>query len=125
MQQEIDLQDRIRDELVVEYNSKLADENEKRKIQAKIANVDEKVQALGKISSQSSQESFKLIEALLFDCSGALTLLYCSGKYSLSIHTTSHWFPVLLGLQYCCAQMELTNYHSHSSTDEKDEDPIE
>ena len=125
MQQEIDLQDRIRDELVVEYNSKLADENEKRKIQAKITNVDEKVQALGTISSPSSQESFELIEVLLFNFLGALTLLYCSGKCGLSIYASFHWFTVLLGLQYCCAQMEITSYHSNSSTEEKNDDPID
>ncbi|CAF3407165.1 unnamed protein product [Rotaria sp. Silwood1] len=56
LQQEIDLQDRIRDEMIIEYNSDLTDENAKRKIQAKITNVDEKVQALA-----------------------ALTILYCSG----------------------------------------------
>ncbi|CAF3421485.1 unnamed protein product [Rotaria sp. Silwood1] len=49
LQQEIDLQDRIRDEMIIEYNSDLTDENAKRKIQAKITNVDEKVQALGKL----------------------------------------------------------------------------
>ncbi|CAF1056013.1 unnamed protein product [Rotaria sordida] len=56
LQQEIDLQDRIRDEMIIEYNSELSDENTKRKIQLRIANVDEKVQALA-----------------------ALTILYCSG----------------------------------------------
>ncbi|CAF2410288.1 unnamed protein product [Rotaria sp. Silwood2] len=49
LQQEIDLQDRIRDEMIIEYNSDLTDENAKRKIKAKIANVDEKVQALGRL----------------------------------------------------------------------------
>ena len=34
--------------MIIEYNSELADEQKKRKIQAKIANVDEKVQALGR-----------------------------------------------------------------------------
>jgi hypothetical protein len=48
LQQELDLQDRIRDEMFVEYNSDVIDENTKRKIQARIANVEEKVQALGR-----------------------------------------------------------------------------
>ncbi|CAF2160450.1 unnamed protein product [Rotaria magnacalcarata] len=56
LQQEIDLQDRIRDELIIEYNSELTDEHTKRNIQTKITNVREKVQALA-----------------------ALTILYCSG----------------------------------------------
>ncbi|UJR20987.1 hypothetical protein I4U23_024089 [Adineta vaga] len=56
VQQEINLQDLIRDELIIEMNNNLTDENFKRKIQAKITNVDEKVQALA-----------------------ALTILYCSG----------------------------------------------
>jgi hypothetical protein len=50
LQQELDLQDRIRDEMFVEYNSDVTDENTKRKIQARIANVEEKVQALGRFS---------------------------------------------------------------------------
>ncbi|CAF2131775.1 unnamed protein product [Rotaria magnacalcarata] len=56
LQQEMDLQCQIREEMTHEYENHLTDENEKRKLQAKIANIDEKVQALG-----------------------ALTILYCSG----------------------------------------------
>ena len=47
MQQEIDLQDRIRDEIVLEYNNDQIDENMKRKLQDKLGNIDEKIQALG------------------------------------------------------------------------------
>ncbi|CAF4910246.1 unnamed protein product [Rotaria sp. Silwood1] len=56
LQQEINLQCQIRDELTSECENNLTEENEKRKLRAKIANIDEKVQALG-----------------------ALTILYCSG----------------------------------------------
>ncbi|CAF3220753.1 unnamed protein product [Rotaria socialis] len=56
LQQEMDLQCQIREEMTHEYENRLTDENEKRKLQVKIANIDEKVQALG-----------------------ALTILYCSG----------------------------------------------
>ncbi|CAF1660827.1 unnamed protein product, partial [Adineta ricciae] len=55
-QQDFDLQDKIRDELIIELNNNLADENAKSRIQKEISNVDEKVQALA-----------------------ALTVLYCSG----------------------------------------------
>jgi hypothetical protein len=34
--------------MIMEYNSDVTDENTKRKIQARIANVEEKVQALGR-----------------------------------------------------------------------------
>jgi hypothetical protein len=45
----MDLQCQIREEMTHEYENRLTDENEneKRKLQAKIANIDEKVQALG------------------------------------------------------------------------------
>lgn len=48
MKEELELQDKIRDELIIEYNSDENDENAKRKIQEKITDVGEKVQALGK-----------------------------------------------------------------------------
>ncbi|CAF2649326.1 unnamed protein product [Rotaria sp. Silwood2] len=47
LQQEIDLQCQIRDEMTCECENNSTDENEKRKLRAKIANIDEKVQALG------------------------------------------------------------------------------
>ncbi len=47
LQQDIDLQGQIRDEMIIEFNNTLTDENTKRKIQQKIANIDEKIQALG------------------------------------------------------------------------------
>ncbi|CAF1574677.1 unnamed protein product [Adineta steineri] len=56
VQHEIELQNRIRDELILEYNDHSTDENRKKKIVAAIMKVDEKVQAFG-----------------------ALTLLYCTG----------------------------------------------
>jgi len=56
LQQEIDLQCQIRDEMIRECEQTNIDENEKRKLRAKITNIDDKVQALG-----------------------ALTILYCSG----------------------------------------------
>ncbi|CAF3546872.1 unnamed protein product [Rotaria sordida] len=56
LQQEIDLQCQVRDEMTHECENSLTDENEKRKLRTRIANIDEKVQALG-----------------------ALTILYCSG----------------------------------------------
>ena len=46
-QQDIALQDEIRDELIIELNNNLTDENAKSRIEKKIINVDEKVQALG------------------------------------------------------------------------------
>jgi hypothetical protein len=61
LQQEIDLQCQIRDEMTRDYEKTITDENEKRKLRAKISNIDEKVQALG-----------------------ALTILYCAGKYRLT-----------------------------------------
>ncbi|UJR28537.1 hypothetical protein I4U23_009773 [Adineta vaga] len=56
LQHEFDLQCQIREEMIHECENNVTDENEKRKLRAKIANIDEKVQALG-----------------------ALTILYCSG----------------------------------------------
>lgn len=48
LQQEMDLQYQIREEMTQELEKNSTDENEKRKLRAKIANIDEKVQALGK-----------------------------------------------------------------------------
>lgn len=48
LQQEIDLQCQIRDEMIRECEQTNIDENEKRKLRAKITNIDDKVQALGK-----------------------------------------------------------------------------
>jgi hypothetical protein len=60
--------------MIIECNNNLTDENAKRNIQAKLDNIDEKIQALRKLSlslilSNKSSSS-----------SGALTLFYCSGK---------------------------------------------
>ena len=38
----------MRDELIVEFNHDQIDEHEKRRLQERIASIDEKVQALGK-----------------------------------------------------------------------------
>lgn len=56
LQQEIDLQCQIRDEITHDCENPTTDENEKAKLKAKIANISDKIQALG-----------------------ALTILYCSG----------------------------------------------
>jgi hypothetical protein len=76
LRHEIDLQYQIRDEMTHECENTVIDENEKRKLRAKIANIDEKVQALG------TRDCFSLIIHIFFvySFSGALTILYCSGK---------------------------------------------
>lgn len=51
LQQEMDLQYLIREEMTQDIEKDETDENEKRKLRAKIANIDEKVQALGNRSS--------------------------------------------------------------------------
>ncbi|CAF3640251.1 unnamed protein product [Adineta steineri] len=56
LQHELDLNSHIRGEMLHEYQNVETDENEKRKLREKIANIDEKTQALG-----------------------ALTIFYCSG----------------------------------------------
>jgi hypothetical protein len=67
LQQEIDLQGQIRDEMIIEYNNNnVTDENAKRKIQAKIANVDEKIQALGRFFILYDQMKTK--SSFLFSC---------------------------------------------------------
>jgi hypothetical protein len=41
--------------MIIEFNQDFTDENEKRKIEAKMTNVDEKVQALGKFFTSNYQ----------------------------------------------------------------------
>ncbi len=53
LQQEIDLQGRIRDEMIIEFNNDLTDENTKKKIESKLAHNEEKVQALRKFLSST------------------------------------------------------------------------
>ncbi len=73
LQQEIDLQGQIRDEMIIEYNNNnVTDENAKRKIQAKIANVDEKIQALGRFFI--SYDQMKTRSSFLFSCIDDLLL---------------------------------------------------
>ena len=117
LQQEVQLQERIRDELVVEYNSKLADGNEKRKIQARIANVDEKIQALGKMSRRSSsvanEPNLSSFIPRCLDHSLLFRYIHSSDFQRTSL------VSALLGVQYCCAQMEMTNDHGNLSTGAK------
>ena len=82
MEQDIRLQREIRDELVVEYNDVKKSENDKKKIEMKIENIDEKIQA----SSSSNEKIFvKIRFSSLF--LGALTILYCAGKPSTRLET--------------------------------------
>lgn len=73
LQQEMDLQYQVRDEMTHELEKSGTDENEKRKFRAKIANIDEKVQALGK-------DFLPLKKNISRSFPGALFILYCSGK---------------------------------------------
>ena len=58
LQQEMDLQYQIREELTQELDKSTTEENEKRKLRAKITNIDEKVQALGKRISLTQDKHF-------------------------------------------------------------------
>jgi uncharacterized protein YlxW (UPF0749 family) len=76
LQQDIDLQGQIRDEMIIEYNNALTDDNTKRKIQARLENLEEKVQALRKFLTSYYQQKTRI-----HFFSGALTIFYCSGEH--------------------------------------------
>lgn len=50
LQQEIELQNQIRDEIIIEHNNPRTDEHTRKSLLVKLDNIDEKLQALCKLS---------------------------------------------------------------------------